>query len=90
MNAKLTVKKLLADDGGDTDYESLAFEEGLGLLEALVEQVEEGELPLEQSVLAYERGVALLSHLRGLISGAEEKLEKLQKGAADRKKSRKK
>ena len=89
MNAKLNVKKLLAEDGKDVQFDPLSFEDGLTLLEELVEQVEEGELPLEKSILAYERGVGLLGHIRGLISGAEEKLEKLQKGASE-KKSRKK
>lgn len=77
-NTVLTVDDLLGDQDCSEQVESLTFEVGLELLEALVSQVEAGELPLEKSLLAYERGVNLLNHLRTLLSGAEEKLEKLQ------------
>ena len=58
--------------------EGLGFETGLKLLEGLVTKVESGGLPLEKSMQAYERGVLLTGHLRGLISGAEAKLKVLQ------------
>jgi exonuclease VII small subunit len=34
---------------------------------------------LERSVSAYEKGVVLMNHLRSQITGAEKKLELLQK-----------
>ncbi|MFM1847348.1 MAG: hypothetical protein RL417_822 [Pseudomonadota bacterium] len=69
----------LLDEKGQTKLKDLSFEEGLKLLEELVTKVESGSLPLDRSVLAYERGVALMDHLRGLLSAAEKKLEMLQR-----------
>lgn len=61
--------------------QGLSFEAGLKLLEELVNTVESGNLSLDRSVVAYERGVALMEHLRGLLSGAEEKLTILQRSS---------
>lgn len=85
MAKKISVQELLKSDTFADQVAALSFEQGLTLLEELVEQVEGGELALEESVSAYERGVSLLGHLRQLISGAEKKLETLQKSAAEKK-----
>ncbi|MFN4895625.1 MAG: exodeoxyribonuclease VII small subunit [Pseudomonadota bacterium] len=55
----------------------LTFEEALMLLEGVVAAVESGSLPLDQAIGSYERGTLLVQHLRGLLSGAEEKLRLL-------------
>lgn len=62
--------------------EGVSFEQGLQRLEELVEQVESGVMPLDQSLQAYEQGARLVAHLRKLLSGAEEKLRTLQEGIA--------
>ena len=80
MAKVITVDALLAANDAKGVIEKLSFEEGLRLLEELVKQVEGGTLALEQSILCYERGSALAAHLRGLISGAEQKLKILQAG----------
>ncbi len=64
---------------GQTRVKEVSFEQGLSLMEELVQKVESGELPLEEAIRAYERGAELLKHLRSLLSGAEEKLRILQK-----------
>ena len=62
------------------DYATtLSFEDGLALLEELVNTVESGELPLEQAIGSYERGVALVESLRKKLEGAEERLRLLNK-----------
>jgi len=71
----------LLQDKADARVKELSFEDGLKLLEELVGKVESGTLPLDRSVLAYERGVLLMEHLRSLLAGAEKKLQVLQKGA---------
>jgi len=57
---------------------TLSFEDGLTLLESLVDKVESGILDLEKGISAYERALVLNKHLRSLISGAEAKLELLK------------
>lgn len=61
------------------DLKTLSFEQGLRLLEELVEKVEEGSLPLDQAMNAYERGVLLVGYLQRQLNGAEEKLKVLRK-----------
>lgn len=78
MPETLSIKDLLAE-GGQDKLKDIPFEAGLKLLEELVSKVESGSLPLDKSILSYERGVALIEHLRALLSGAEQKLKVLQR-----------
>lgn len=80
MAKTLGFEDMLADKA-EAKIHELSFEEGLKLLEELVAKVESGSLPLDRSVLAYERGVLLMEHLRGLLAGAEKKLQVLQKNS---------
>jgi exodeoxyribonuclease VII small subunit len=77
MVKTLGIKDLLAEDFDPARMEALNFEHGMKLLEELVERVESGTLALEKTLLAYERGVALLARLRGELGKAEEKLREL-------------
>jgi exodeoxyribonuclease VII small subunit len=74
----VSIKDLLTTENLEEKVAELSFEEGMALLEDLVEKVESGALPLDKAVLSYERGVALINRLRALLSGAEEKLQMLQ------------
>ena len=47
------------------------FEASLEALEALVEQMERGEMSLEDSLAAYERGVGLYRHCQSALEQAE-------------------
>lgn len=53
-----------------------SFEKGLEALEALVEKLE-GELPIEESMKAYEAGVKLHAELSKQLDAHEKKLEAL-------------
>lgn len=78
---KVTLEDLLNEDFKADRVRELQFEEGLALLEELVGKVESGSFPLESALQAYERGVTVISHLRSKLSGAEEKLKKLQRNS---------
>lgn len=56
----------------------LSFEEGLEKLEAIVEEMESGELKLDELVKRYEAGSKLLVHCDKKISEAEAKIEILR------------
>jgi len=47
------------------------FEASLEALETLVEQMERGEMSLEESLAAYERGVGLYRHCQAALEQAE-------------------
>ncbi|MBN2022831.1 MAG: exodeoxyribonuclease VII small subunit [Pirellulales bacterium] len=55
--------------------EALSFEDALARLEAIVHELEEGRLPLEDSLARYEEGVKLLRHAGGLLNRAERRIE---------------
>ena len=61
--------------GNDTN--KLSFEQALAALTALVEKLESGELPLEESVAAFEQGVELSRRCEALLDQAEQRLQVL-------------
>ena len=58
----------------------LSFEAALKELEAIVQAMEAGEAPIEESLAAYERGLALLKHCQDTLSVAERRLKILEDG----------
>ena len=58
------------------------FEEALQKLEAIVAQMEEGDLPLEETLKAFEEGVRLARFCAGKLDEAERKVEKLMRDQA--------
>jgi len=59
------------------------FEAALEELEQLVARMEEGELPLEESLQQFERGVALTGQCQKALLAAEQKVEILLKKAGE-------
>ena len=57
--------------------ESLNFEDALGELETVVRGLEKGDTPLEESITAYERGIALKKHCETKLREAQAKIEKI-------------
>lgn len=57
----------------------LSFEQALTRLTELVEKLESGELPLEESVAAFEEGVKLTRRCEALLDSAEQRLQVLDK-----------
>ena len=54
---------------------SMNFEKKLNELEALVAQLEKGDLSLEESLKAYESGIALTSDCQSLLEKAQLRIE---------------
>ena len=53
------------------------FEEALKELEALVEQLESGDLNLDQSLKQFQRGIELTRHCQGVLEQAQQTVEQL-------------
>jgi exodeoxyribonuclease VII small subunit len=53
------------------------FEQALGELEATVERLEHGELPLEEELRQFERGIELARSCEASLRQAEQKVEVL-------------
>jgi len=52
-----------------------SFEQSLSELEALVERMEGGDLSLEESLSAFEQGIALTRSCQQALQAAEQKVE---------------
>jgi exodeoxyribonuclease VII small subunit len=61
------------------DQSGKKFEVALGELEQVVEQLESGDLSLEDSLAAFERGIGLVKYCNQKLSEVEKKVEILLK-----------
>jgi exodeoxyribonuclease VII small subunit len=68
-------KKSADPAGGIAD--DVNFESALEELETLVSQMEDGELSLDESLKAFERGIALTRHCQSALKEAELKVQTL-------------
>jgi len=57
--------------------EELTFEQGLEELKAIVQALEKGDLPLEESLLLFEKGVSLVAFCTRKLDEVEKKVELL-------------
>jgi exodeoxyribonuclease VII small subunit len=64
----------LAGDSQPADFES-----SLNELEKLVERLERGDLPLDEALKTFERGVELTRHCQTSLQAAQQKVEILLK-----------
>lgn len=55
----------------DDNLENLSFETAYEQIGAIVDQLESGELPLEQTLALYERGRQLIKYCEGQLDAAE-------------------
>lgn len=60
--------------------QELKFEEALAKLEAIVEKLEVGDIPLEEALEAFEEGVKLSRICLKMLDEAEKRIEILVKG----------
>jgi exodeoxyribonuclease VII small subunit len=61
----------------ETDVGQLSFERAIEELESIVRRLEDGKVPLEESVAIYERGEALKRRCEDLLRQAEARVQKI-------------
>ena len=71
----------MADAKDDINVSKLTFEQALERLETIVNDLERGDVALEESIKIYEQGEALKKHCAKLLQAAEDKVEKIRVGA---------
>ena len=64
-------------DNNQMDVKKLTFERAIEELESIVKRLEEGKVPLEESVAIYERGEALKRRCEDLLAQAEARVNKI-------------
>lgn len=60
-----------------TDLDKLSFEDALRELEGIVQRLERGDVPLDDSIALYARGEALRAQCQARLADAEARIEKL-------------
>jgi exodeoxyribonuclease VII small subunit len=65
------------DDASAGSGETPSFEQAMGELETLVERMEQGEISLEESLKAFERGRALVDRCKAILDDAERRIEQM-------------
>jgi exodeoxyribonuclease VII small subunit len=68
----------MAANPAPPDAPALTFEKALEELEALVGRMEDGRLPLEESLAAYQRGAELLRFCESKLSDAQARIAILE------------
>lgn len=71
-------------DTNQPDPQTMTFERAIEELESIVKRLEEGKVPLEESVAIYERGEALKRRCDELLRQAEARVEKITLDASGR------
>ena len=66
----------------NNDEDKLSFEVAIRQLTDIVSKIEQGQVPLQQSLEQYEKGMELIQHCRGILEKAEKKIEKISTGKA--------
>ena len=67
----------------DEQVSKRSFEEAIDKLTEIVGNVEDGQVPLAQSMSQYENGMAMIKHCRGLLGQAQKRIETLAQGETD-------
>ena len=68
----MAAKKQKKDDIGE-----LSFEESIKELTNIVGKIEQGQIPLQDSLEQYEKGMALIKQCRTILEKAEKRIEKI-------------
>lgn len=71
------------------DISKLSFEDAIKQLTSIVEKIEQGEIPLQDSMQEYEKGMALIKHCRTILQKAEQRIEKISAEQASEDRSQK-
>jgi len=59
------------------DVGNLTFEEAIGNLTEIVDKIETGQVPLQESLQQYEKGMAMIKHCRSILLDAEKRIEQI-------------
>jgi exodeoxyribonuclease VII small subunit len=66
------------------DIAGMSFEQALAGLESIVQQLERGDVPLDQSISLYERGEALRAACQQRLDAAQARIERIVTAADGR------
>ena len=59
------------------EIDSLSFEQAIENLTEIVDKIETGQVPLQESLQQYERGMETIKHCRKILLDAEKRIEEI-------------
>jgi exodeoxyribonuclease VII small subunit len=63
----------------NNNVSNLSFEQAIKELTAIVGKIEQGKIPLQDSIEQYEKGMALIKHCKDILQKAEKRIETISK-----------
>ncbi len=57
--------------------DEMTFEKAIAELKGIVDKIEEGQIPLQDSIEQYEKGMGLIKYCRSVLQEAEKRIEKI-------------
>ncbi len=69
----------MAKTGKTDDIEKMTFEQAIQQLIGIVDRIEQGDIPLQDSLEQYEKGMALIKHCRDILQKADKRIERISK-----------
>jgi exodeoxyribonuclease VII small subunit len=67
----------MAKNEKKNNISKLTFEQAIKQLTGIVGKIERGEIPLQDSLNQYEKGMALIKHCKDILQKAEKRIEKI-------------
>jgi len=71
----------MTEDSSPADIKTLSFEQALEELETIVRKLEQGDIDLDHSISAYERGAQLKAHCEAKLREAQAKVDRITQAA---------
>ncbi|MBN2456134.1 MAG: exodeoxyribonuclease VII small subunit [Sedimentisphaerales bacterium] len=66
----------------------MSFEEAIKELGGIVQKIEQGEIPLQDSLEQYEKGMVLINHCKDILQKAEKRIEEISEAQANSQKDK--
>jgi exodeoxyribonuclease VII small subunit len=70
-------EEFMAEQKPKKDIEKMSFEDAIKELTNIVGKIEQGQVPLQDSLEQYEKGMALIKQCRTILQKAEKRIEKI-------------
>jgi len=67
----------MAGEKPKNDIGKMSFEDAIKELTAIAAKIEQGQIPLQDSIWQYERGMALIKRCKEILEKAENRIEKI-------------
>jgi exodeoxyribonuclease VII small subunit len=65
------------------NIDSLSFEQAIENLTEIVDKIETGQVPLQESLQQYEKGMEMIKHCRKILLDAEKRIEQIAENEGD-------